>query len=274
MDTGGVLLMCSSAVLLAALSLVVGDAEQLAITHVRSTHGVRGVARAENKLLPGDSLVLTFDIEGITIDPEGKVLYSMATEVTDSKGKVHFKLKPRDQEAIAALGGSHLPAFAQVDVGLDQPPGNYTVKVTVEDRAAKRTAQFTQDFEVLPPAFGIVRLTTSSDAQGIASTSIFGSGEGLWVNYLLVGFKRDEGTSQAKANVELRVLDDKGKPTLAKPFAGEVGRDAPAKSGFLPVQFLVSLNRPGKFTVELKATDQLGNKTAELSFPLTVLPEH
>jgi hypothetical protein len=30
-------------------------------------------------------------------------------------------------------------------------------------------------------------------------------------------------------------------------------------------------NRPGKFVVKLKATDRVANKTAELSFPITVL---
>jgi hypothetical protein len=38
------------------------------------------------------------------------------------------------------------------------------------------------------------------------------------------------------------------------------------------MHFLLSLNRPGKFTVELRATDQVSKKKAKLSFPLTVLP--
>lgn len=38
-----------------------------------------------------------------------------------------------------------------------------------------------------------------------------------------------------------------------------------------PGQFVLPLNRAGKFTIELKATDLLSNKTSQVSFPLTVL---
>jgi hypothetical protein len=40
----------------------------------------------------------------------------------------------------------------------------------------------------------------------------------------------------------------------------------------VPVQFYLLLNRPGKFTVELTATDLIANKTDKSVFPLTVHP--
>ena len=39
--------------------------------------------------------------------------------------------------------------------------------------------------------------------------------------------------------------------------------------GLVPRQFPLALNRPGKFTVELQATDRISKKTAKLSLPLT-----
>ena len=41
----------------------------------------------------------------------------------------------------------------------------------------------------------------------------------------------------------------------------------------LPMSFLLRINRPGKFTVELNATDKISNKTAKLTFPVTVLEQ-
>ena len=38
----------------------------------------------------------------------------------------------------------------------------------------------------------------------------------------------------------------------------------------VPAQFHVSLNRPGKFTVELEAIDTVAGKHAKLSFPIRV----
>ena len=38
----------------------------------------------------------------------------------------------------------------------------------------------------------------------------------------------------------------------------------------LTMQFALAINRTGKFTVELTATDQLSKQSAKVSFPLTV----
>lgn len=264
--------MWTTLALAATLSLAPQQAGQLTLTNVRSSYGPLGVPRKDNKVLPGDRLYIAFDVEGITADQGGKVLYSMLTEVLDSKNKVLFKQDPQDLEAVLALGGKSMPAFVQLDAGLDQPPGEYTIKVVVTDRASKRSAILTRTFQLLPKGFGMVRLLTTHDPEGQVPASVFEAGGALFVNLVVVGFERDKAKKQPRVAVELRVLDEKGQPTFAKPFTGEIGQDVPETALSLPVQFLVSLNRNGKFTVELKATDLLTRKTAETSFPLTVLP--
>lgn len=264
--------MWTAVALAASLSLAPNQAGQLTLTNVRTTYGPNGITRPEGKLLPGDAVYITFDIEGVTVGPDGKVLYSMATEITDAKGKPLFKEEPRDLEVINALGGRTVPAFAHVNVGLDQPAGDYTVKVTVTDRAAKRSQSFTRNFQVQPKGFGLVRLSTAADPEGNAPASIFQAGGSLWINFQAVGFQRaDQGKGQPRLTIELIVKDESGKPTLDKPFTGTIDKDVPANALSLPAQFLVSLNRPGKFLVEVKATDQLARQSSTVSFPLTVL---
>jgi hypothetical protein len=68
----------------------------------------------------------------------------------------------------------------------------------------------------------------------------------------------------------LRVLDEQGQPTLPSPFTGTLGGDTPAGARALPLRFQLSLNRPGKFTVELTATDQSSGQSATQKLPLTV----
>jgi hypothetical protein len=263
--------MWTTLVLAAALSAAPHDASALALSNVRATYGPYGIARGDNKLLPGDHLYLSFEIDGITLDGNGKALYSMATEVSDSKNKVLFKQDPRELEAVGTLGGATLPAYVQIDTPLTQPAGDYTVKVTVTDRANKKTQTLSQVFQVQPASFGIARLTTTTDPEARFARSVFGIGDTLWLNYSLVGFSRDKTSSQPDLTVECRVLDDKGQPTMAKPFEGAINKDLPSNSPGAPVQFQLSLNRTGKFTVELKATDKLTKKTATLTFPITVV---
>ena len=239
------------------------------LANARTTYDIFGAPRPDTKFLPGDKIVLAFDIEGIQPDSSGKVLYSIAMEVTDSKGTVHFKQAPRDQETTLALGGNRLPAFASLQIGMDQPAGDYTVKITVADRVSKASKSLTKSYQVLPKAFGLVRLSTTSDPNGQFPLVFPGEGQSVWVNFVAVGFGRDASNSRPNLSVALNVLDESGKPTIAKPFTGEV-KNVPAQAQALPLQFLLDLNRAGKFTVVLTATDQVSGKTANVSFPLVV----
>jgi hypothetical protein len=254
---------------LAAASLVTGQDGDLTLTNVRTTYGAPGVARSDNKLLPGDHVYISFDIEGITVSDDGKVQYGMTTEVLDGNGKALFREEPRDLEVINALGGRSVPAFTQMDVGLKAQPGKYTLKTTVTDRASKRSQSLSREFEVQPKQFGLVRLTTTLDHDARVPAAVFATGESLWVNCAAVEFERNGG-KQPNLAVELRVLDESGKPVLAKPFKGLIDKDVPVTAVSVPVQFLVPLNRAGKFSIALKATDQVSGKTAELKFPITV----
>jgi hypothetical protein len=255
----------------AALCLMPGQADGPTLTGARVTYGILGPTRDNTKFLPGDTLYLTFTIEGITADAEGKVRYAIATEVTDASGKAVFTQPAQDREAINALGGGQLPAFAQVAIGQQQPSGEYTLKVTVTDGATKKSASLTQKLEVLKPDFGLVRLSTSCDADGQVPAGALCPGQSLWVHGAVVGFQRGGGADgQPNVTLELTVRDADGKPTLAKPFTGTINKGVPAKDVALPIQYLVSLNRPGKFTVEIKTTDQAANKSVTQSFPITV----
>src|SRR3954469_7687655 len=107
---------------LVALNLTPGQSGGLALTNVRTTYGILGPPRTGDRFLPGDALVLSFDLKGAKVDAGGKVHYSVGMEVTDAKGKVQFRQLPRPLEADAPPAGQDLPAFASVQIGLDQPP--------------------------------------------------------------------------------------------------------------------------------------------------------
>jgi hypothetical protein len=256
--------------LMAALCVTPGQAGGPTLTDARVTYGILGPTREGTKFLPGDTLFLTFTIDGITAGPDGKVAYSIMTEVTDGGGKSVFKQPAQERQAINALGGSQMPAFAQVSIGQQMPAGMYELKVTVTDGATKNSQTLTQKFEVLKPDFGLVRVSTSADADGHVPAGVLCAGQSLWVHGAVVGFQRGGDKQQPNVTMELTVRDDAGKPTLAKPFGGTIDKDVPPKDVSLPIEFLVSLNRPGKFTVEVKATDKMSGKTSTVSFPITV----
>jgi hypothetical protein len=260
---------------LAALSFGAGQADQLSFLNVRSVTGYFGPERQTDRLLPGDLYVLVFDIDGFKIDANGKISYRMALQVTDSRGKVQFGAEPEDREAFNSLGGNRVPASAVIEIRFDQPPGEYTLNLTVTDRTSKASQKLTRKFEVLPKGFGIVQLVTTIDINRTIAVPPTGVvGEFRFVSCAIAGFERDTVKKQPDFVVEMRILDESGKP-VSKPATQDYNQDIPENAGFIPLSspFAVALNRPGKFTIELQATDRLSKKTAKVSLPLTSLEQ-
>jgi hypothetical protein len=264
----------TTAALLALLTLAPARADGLTLTKVRLTQGILGPTRDDASFQPGDAVFVAFDLDNVAMDGEGRVRYSTALEVIDSKNKVIFHQPAKERSAVNSLGGHRLPAFAQVDVGLQSPPGDYSVKVTVNDLISKTSQSLTQKFTVLPRGFGLVRVNVTTDPEGQLPPAVLGVGQAIFVNAVAVDFGRDAAKKQPNLRIEMRILDDKNKPVLSKPFVGVVDKDVPANASSAPVQFLLSLNRAGKFTVELKATDATSRKPAIVqTYPITVLAQ-
>jgi hypothetical protein len=253
----------------------------LQLTNARNTFGELGGTRPEGKLLPGDFLFVAFDIEGITITPEGSVDYSMALELVDKAGKSIFKNDPTRRNDYTPLAGNKLPARAFVFIGLDHQPGEYTMKVTVTDlgNAAKPSQTLVRKFEVAEKAFGIVAVNTTIDPARQISTPTTGvvGQHAMIVNYAVVGFDRAGDPKDPKkpklpnVTLEMSVQDEKGQPTVQKPLTFTMDTVEEKDNSFL-MQYVIPMTRIGKYTVKLKAIDNLSKKTATFDLPIAVVP--
>ena len=260
--------------LVAALALAPAQpAGSLALTNVRNTYGELGGTRTDSRLLPGDVLFVGFDIDGITVDAEGKVGYTMALEVTDKAGKLIFKQDPAEKSDFVPLGGTKLQGRAFITVGLDQPPGEYNLKVTVTDQKTKASQSLDQPFEVLPKGFGIVAVYTSVDERGQIPAPTTGIiGQSFFVQFGVVGFARSPDTKQPDVQVEMVPLDAAGTPTIEKAADFNLQGGVDEKDPGFTLRFLLPLTRTGKFTVRLKATDKIAGKTATFDLPIAIVP--
>lgn len=276
-----------------AMAAVLGGAPaqpgDLKLTNVRTTVGELGPTRPPGALLPGDVLFIAFDVEGLTIGADGGAQYSMLMEVTNSSGvrilpdpKLEPNPKPSELREFVPLRGNKMPARAFITVGLDQPAGTYDCKLTISDLKSKATATLNQKFEVAKKEFGIVAVHTSYDARGELSAPNTGQvGQTVYVQFSIASFERDPKTKQPDVKMEFQIYDDKGTPTLgAAPKYEPLVHIQDAKSaqqvkegdGAFALQFPLFMNRPGKFTVEMKATDQVSKKTFTYKLPVTVNP--
>ena len=256
--------------LLAAMSFGPADGG-LNLTNERITFGGQfGPTRPHNRFLPGDLFFLAFDIEGLRVDPQGKVAYTMSMTVVDSKKKEIFKDPPSEQTALLPLGAAKLPAHAMLLIGLDLR-GTHVCTVTVTDKATGVSKTVEKTFEVVPPAFGIVCFHTTSDEKGEEPAPMRGvAGQLLHLHWMTVGWDRNQASKQPHNQVEMRVFDSAGKPTTEQPLIYEVKKDVKEDVNGIEWHLPLPLNRPGTFTVELKAEDKLTGKTDKITFPVVV----
>ncbi len=242
--------------------------------NVRATYGFLGPERKDAAVLPGDIFVLAFDIDGLTVTKDDRILYGMGLELLNAKGEQQYKRDPQPLETTNSLGSSRVPAFAQATVGTDTAPGEYTLIVTVVDRgAAKPTqTQLKRTFEVKPLSFGLIGVGFYSSPSEPAPP-IGAVGQLYFLNMTVVGARYDEKTNQPSLAAELVVTDESGKPTMATPAAAVLypATEQTRKLKMVPLGFQISLNRPGKFKLTAIVEDKIAKKRMELPLELTVV---
>jgi hypothetical protein len=264
--------MNAALVCLLALAPAAKAERPLEIVNPKGTYGHLGAPRPRTGVLPGDVYHFRFDVKGMTLDSKGRASYSLLVEVLGEDGKELFKLGPHNSIAQNYLGGDLMTCTARMEVPPETPPGEVTMRVVLKDRTDGRKTTFQTKGKVLPADFGIIRVGTFADTVGGTPVAPVGAvGSSLYVNFAPVGFARDKKTGQPDLDVSLHVLDEAGKQTMPNPLTGRANADIPEAAKFVPMQFGLTLNRAGSFTVVLNATDRLTGKTAEVRFPIRVI---
>jgi hypothetical protein len=262
--------MLSKACLL-LLTFPLAQPGDLEVSNARGTYGYLGAKRPPTGILPGDMLFFAFELKGLKVDAKGKASYSLLTEVINDKDEVIFKEGPRNAVAQSILGGDSLPCAAHLEVPTTTPPGAYTLRVTITDRTTDKKAVFEKKGKVLNPGFGLVRVGLSADPAGhVPSPPVGVVGQTVYLNFSVIGFKAGKESKQPKLHANLRILDDKGKSTLADPIEGDI-TEAAEGSKLVPIHYGMTLSRTGEFQIELTVTDKLANKSAKVTFPLKVV---
>lgn len=252
--------------LLAGLLVLTPSAAQaLELKNIRPSYGPLGATRLDSKFLPGDYLFITYDIDGLKLDDKNKASYVILLEVFDANAKAIFK-KETPNVIIPQLGTTRIPGDLHVIMGTDHPPGKYTVRLTVMDTHAKDVKSFTHGFELLPKGFGIV---------GVMAQAVAFPGQPYMLQYNLVELGIDGVKKQPNTKLEMKILDETGKP-VSPPVVNNYPADLPEtldlkKANFIPIDFPIFPNRPGRFIIEINATDAVGQKTATVRYPLNVL---
>lgn len=271
--------MWTTLALLSALSYAPAQGGQLELKNPRFTYGILGQERKDSTFLPGDMVVLSFEIEGLKVKDDGSAQYSMAMKLFNhKKNKYIFEKDPQPLEVVNTLGGTHQSAFALTNIFSDMEPGDYTIRVDVKDVLGNTTAKpLESKFTVKKLEFGIVRPgfvyldlnENQAGVQPILAPPLAVPGQSLMLHFTTVGFTEAGEKNEPKVSVEVVVQDESGKPVLKKPIGGK-GVSYPdeqiRKLKILPFHVPVQINRSGKFKIVINAKDE-NNSGKTTSFP-------
>jgi hypothetical protein len=254
----------------------VAQDSKLELINPRPTYGYLGAPRPKGAgVLPGDKSHFTFEIKNLKLDESGKAAYSIAIEIRDPEGKLVYEQKPYKSVARNFFGGATLPCSAHVEIPLDSKPGPLDWKVTVVDRSTNKSAMLEGKGKILPADFGIVHVGLFADAEAQVPMSAVGVvGDSAYLRFSAVGFARHKDKKQPQPNVHvsMRILDEQGKPTMGQPLTGKIDSDVAPDARYLPMVFGITLNRPGRFTLEVTAEDRVAKKSSQISYGLRILP--
>jgi hypothetical protein len=250
--------------LLAGLVALPSSAQALELKNIRPAHGPLGATRQGSKFLPGDYLFITYEIDGLKVDAKNKASFVTLVEVFDAKKMAVFK-KETANVVVPDLGGSRIAGDFHVIMGTDRPPGQYKARLTVKDVIGNDIKSFEHPFELLPKDFGIV---------GVMAPAVAFPAQPYMLQYNIVELALD-AAQKPNAKREIKILDETGK-LVATPVVHNYPADLPEgidlkKSNFIPVDFPLFPNRPGRFTIEVTVVDNLSKRNASVRYPLTVL---
>jgi hypothetical protein len=255
---------------LVCLAACADRASALEIRKIRAANGMLGAKRDQPVFLPGDFIILVFDIEGLDLDPKtGVARFRQGMQITGPDGKDIFAHAPPAVE-VPLFGAKRLPSYVQAFLPPAQAKGIYTVKIKVKDERSKETKEVDYKFKILDPRFGLVQPLIP--AVGFV-------GQGIQISFAVVGMKRD---AKKLPDVEITTqLLNKDKEPLVKDALTLNIRDLHAppnndltKELVVPLSMPLVLSQAGTFYIQIRAKDKLGKGPASeyaLELPLTVL---
>jgi hypothetical protein len=248
-------------------SSVAPQPTKLAVVSAEPRYGRLGPARKDWTYLPFDLLNAHLEAAGMATDAEGLIDVEGAIEFFAPDGaavtKKPFKLRERPPVG-------RLP----IDVMQEIPPqpGDYRLQVTVHDRRNDARTVWQQAVVVRPAEPAIVAPEFFRDAEAKVPAAASGKvGETLYLEFRFIGFDRSQ--DRIDTAMTLQLIDDQGKPILAKPVRSVFksdDADIVRRNQVVTYFAKIPLPRAGQATVRATVFDLLGGESAKLDLPLTI----
>lgn len=253
-----------------------GQSSDLAIRNITTTYGQLGPPRADLRYIAGDLLHFQFDISGLSHDEAGRLRYVTQLELIGPGNKAIFKQRLPEVVQVRVMGNPSVRQALHIALAEDLEPGKYRLQISVEDTNNPKAGRASQslEFQVVPQEFGIVHFQLYSiytPQIQLPCSGIGVVGQIVHVTAVVVRGKKDRPDQLWNLDVQMRLLDEQGKP-VAGGFAipGQF-RKIPGDIDFLDVRFDLPVQRAGKFFISIEASEPGTKSRAKLLVPFQAM---
>jgi hypothetical protein len=224
---------------------------------------------------PGETVFLSFQVQGYKVTPESQVHLEYRIEAVDAGGVP--LLEPLRREVKTELSAEDKDWMPLARHSVPVPPlgdaGTYRVVIAVRDLVAgaevKTEIPFRAGGRAVAPSDALVvrnfRFLRGEEDREPLALAAYRPGDTLWARFEIRGYKYGE-KNQVHVEYGLEVLGPTGKSLYQEPQAA-----VEQSSSFYPKRYLpgsLSLNlqpnaRPGDYTIVLTVRDHLGSQVSE-----------
>lgn len=253
-------------VVLFTTSLWAGD---LKITNLRLMESEHGLPKREATYVPGENLVLNFDMVGLKRDGV-TMTFKLTFELVDPTGEVASRWQSEETRVTDLFGGSAQPGSVWYEFPGEAMRGTYTAKLSVEDVATREVAEASVPVTLAEPELSIVNLGLTADPNGQQPCGrVRVEREVVWVDFSVAGLRQVD--KKARFQQDLVLLDEDGSVVGWHPNA--VDAEVTMRGPVTAVQNRLALTRTGKYHVKVVVRDLNadGSKTEHV-VPIEVVP--
>lgn len=257
--------------LAALVSAVICPAVHAAVElrHVQCCYGPFGPARSGIEVAAHDELMFRFVIAGLKLDAEGKTDAILTIGMSDAAGvEILHQTRPI---RVSLPWGETCPGTAGLVVSPSAPPGEYSLRVVVDDKLGGGSARFARKVVVVPATFRVINprffvdhpRTLPGPCGGFAGQTL-----ALRVQAALPKKGVDGRTAVA---LTLRVFDLEGNELSRHPVTARREAADGREYQTLVIDAELPLSRAGELLLRLTLTDEISSKQSTLELPLTVV---
>lgn len=245
---------------------------QLSLTDIQPCYGPQGPVRQNRLYFPFDTIRYRARIIGLTLDDQRQPDLELVSELLDPQGAVVVSdtTRIKTPPATDQQGGTRFDIA--IPVPAEPPAGEYTLRVTLNDHHAQRSAALLRKILIRPTELAIVSLEFFRDPDGTqpgpAGAAV---GEPFFLRLRGVGFDRSTGRLETSLTLQLR--NAQGHELLNPPLHFELASADPhkvAESPFVSFAAELQADQAGQFTLELQLRDALTESTTSLQIPVSI----